>query len=869
MLRRLRIKALAAVPVRKKLTQNSADSTETNNDIDKEKKEENISNINDTEQETTKDVTQVKEQKEKDVIKTDTFKQKEQKEKDTSSTDISTEEKLKEKDIPNIDVPGQKAVIDITKDEEEIKKKQDKINLKESVIDKEKLDSQELCSPLKSYSQELHAQAKSNSQKLHVQAKSNSQELHSPVKSNFQKLHTQAKSNFQELHTQTKSNSQVLPAQAKPNCQKSPSPLKSDSQELHSPVKSNFQEVHTEAKSNSQELHTHTKSNSQEFHAQAKSNSQEPLATGFKFDKIQTDQSIQKNTLPSDVSIIIDIASPTKVIQNRPCFMRPTPRLDSGGRIRKNSIQGSGASASESEDEHSKRVASVIPNRVRNDSVCSVQSNKETNVSDNQNNSQKIKTTQKRRTLVSESARKLAEARREFLLKHENKTPDRSQLKMYDLIYYNPVTNPMKKLSSEHRAKSITTSQSQPMGISEEEDEDDPATTSAPQVKVGPDGQLIIDEQSLVIEQADARREEKLLASDITIEDDNFRGGFYKRHKRSKEWPKWETFKFYRVLNVVGTDFLLMQTLFPNRSRQEIKQKYKKEERVNRQLVEKALKYHQEFDTDMLQEQLEILQNLENIQNTSKKAQEKTKSGQSLSRSQRKRKHRLVAKSIEECGSLSNDLEAEDTVVFTTNDEIDTEICSDTNNVQQQMGKKKTRRSKKRSDDKSEKFDDYSTYTDADSDSSEEIYQLRPTRSGRLSKKIRKLQAPDLTTRNSDIETKLSVDNKIPSHVAVEVTEYVNTQVTNSENIETTSSDNIMSMIPNINQMEPGALVIVSKESAENPGNTILQVYMVASNIDSNTTVTSSVASGNQSLEPLTNQPENTEPVDIVDDSKK
>lgn len=136
--------------------------------------------------------------------------------------------------------------------------------------------------------------------------------------------------------------------------------------------------------------------------------------------------------------------------------MRPTPRLDSSGRIRKNSIQGSGASASESEDEYSKRVASVVPNRVRNDSVCSVQSNKETNVNDNQNSPQKIKITQKRRTLVSESARKLAEARREFLLKHENRTPDRSQLKMYDLIYYNPVTNPMKKLSAGRRADSVT-----------------------------------------------------------------------------------------------------------------------------------------------------------------------------------------------------------------------------------------------------------------------------------------------------------------------------------------------------------------------------------------------------------------------------
>lgn len=164
--------------------------------------------------------------------------------------------------------------------------------------------------------------------------------------------------------------------------------------------------------------------------------------------------------IPADIPIISIIpslrlyicciffsASPTKVIQSRPCFMRPTPRLDSGGRIRKNSIQGSGASASESDDEHSKRVASIVPSRVRNDSICSVQSNKESTINDNQNSSLKIKTTQKRRMLVSESARKLAEARREFLLKHENRTPDRSQLKMYDLIYYNPVTNPMKKLS--------------------------------------------------------------------------------------------------------------------------------------------------------------------------------------------------------------------------------------------------------------------------------------------------------------------------------------------------------------------------------------------------------------------------------------
>lgn len=140
-----------------------------------------------------------------------------------------------------------------------------------------------------------------------------------------------------------------------------------------------------------------------------------------------------------------------------------------------------------------------------------------------------------------------------------------------------------------------------------EEEEDDPSAMPAPQVKVGPDGQLVIDEQSLVIEQTSVRKNKQILSQDAIEENEDHGGGFYKKRQKSKEWPKWETFKFYKALNVVGTDFLLMQTLFPNRTRQEIKQKYKKEERVNRALVEKTLKYHQEFDTEILEEELGII----------------------------------------------------------------------------------------------------------------------------------------------------------------------------------------------------------------------------------------------------------------------
>ncbi|XP_072767672.1 uncharacterized protein Bdp1 isoform X2 [Anoplolepis gracilipes] len=589
----------------------------------------------------------------------------------------------------------------------------------------------------------------------------------------------------------------------------------SDSQQLCFQVKPNSQELCAQVKSDSHELCDQAKPNYQEQCVQINDKLEKPI-----------DQSVKKTVplLPDVSSTGTDIISPTK---NRLCFMRPIPRLDTGGRVRKNSIQGSGASASESEDEHGKRTASAMPSRIRNDSICSVQSNKES-TADNQNISPRIKAMQRRRMQVSESARRLAEARREFLLKHENKTPDKSQMKMYDFIYYNPVTNPMKSNNGPQRIIAA-----QPMEIPEEEEEDDPSAMPVPQVKVGPDGQLIIDEQSLVIEQKDAKRVREILSNDIIIEDGICNnGGFYKKHKRSKDWQKWETLKFYRVLNVVGPDFLLMQTLFPNRTRQEIKQKYKKEERVNRQLIEKALKYHQEFDTEMLEEQLAMLKKLENIDSKPKETLDKIKTEQNITKAAKRRKHRLVAKSIGECEASVND-EAEEATV-STNDEIDVEMNNEASDANQQM-KKASKVRKKRLDDRPDDSDDSASGPNSDSDSSPEIYRVRPTRSGRQPKKMKKLQAPDINKLNmpkvkavsdSDVENESSVidDVVIPSHVAVEVTEVVNTEA--NESMET-CPENITNVIPNINQMEPGSLVIVSKESTEEPGNTILQVYMV------------------------------------------
>lgn len=156
-MRRARIKALAAVPVRKKPLQDSADCIDANDPADKEKKIENVSNTNETEQEFIKEVVKIKEQKEENLVTTDILERKGQKEKDISNTDISKLKELKKEN--DTDILKQEAVKDIAKDQEETtKKKQNNISLKETVIIK-KSDS-----PQKPSSQELYAQTKFNFQ---------------------------------------------------------------------------------------------------------------------------------------------------------------------------------------------------------------------------------------------------------------------------------------------------------------------------------------------------------------------------------------------------------------------------------------------------------------------------------------------------------------------------------------------------------------------------------------------------------------------------------------------------------------------------------------------------------------------------------
>ncbi|XP_034669372.1 transcription factor TFIIIB component B'' homolog [Drosophila subobscura] len=200
-------------------------------------------------------------------------------------------------------------------------------------------------------------------------------------------------------------------------------------------------------------------------------------------------------------------------------------------------------------------------------------------------------------------------ARRDFETRFNNGIPDKSTFKMFDMIFYNPLNNPMEQkplvttIKAESSAEETKPTPDQLMDAKEE-------ATSAlpvPQLKLDANGEMIIDEKTLEIETTAEVEARKVLANSSLILMDETTGdnGFYKRHRRTPYWSAEETVRFYRSLQIIGTDFSLMCQMFPQRTRRDLKLKYKREERTNSQLINKALLYPKAFNIQELKDQLE------------------------------------------------------------------------------------------------------------------------------------------------------------------------------------------------------------------------------------------------------------------------
>ncbi|KAF2072315.1 hypothetical protein CYY_006370 [Polysphondylium violaceum] len=72
----------------------------------------------------------------------------------------------------------------------------------------------------------------------------------------------------------------------------------------------------------------------------------------------------------------------------------------------------------------------------------------------------------------------------------------------------------------------------------------------------------------------------------------------YSKRVTAKKWSEPDTKKFYIALRKYGTDFSIIESIFPDRTRSQLKQKYKREERENPSILEDILRGKINFDLE-------------------------------------------------------------------------------------------------------------------------------------------------------------------------------------------------------------------------------------------------------------------------------
>ncbi|XP_058613810.1 transcription factor TFIIIB component B'' homolog isoform X3 [Onychostoma macrolepis] len=242
----------------------------------------------------------------------------------------------------------------------------------------------------------------------------------------------------------------------------------------------------------------------------------------------------------------------------------------------------------------------------------------------------------------------------------EFKAPkDHTKMTMRELIYYLPVSNPMKSFTEEEQKETVLDDSPTPTSsktpappsvqetvvedVGNEEDEERMEETQleeeepllVPRVKVAEDGSLIIDEESLTVQVSRAKGpnpaedRDPIFERGSTTTYSSFRKGTY-----TKPWSSGETEMFYLAISMVGTDFSMIGQLFPHRARIEIKNKFKKEERNNSWRIDKAFKEKRRLDLDFFKQLMEQI--LKNEQNKKNKNKELVKLAKAQRRVQRK-----------------------------------------------------------------------------------------------------------------------------------------------------------------------------------------------------------------------------------------
>ncbi|ETN76391.1 Myb-like DNA-binding domain protein [Necator americanus] len=236
---------------------------------------------------------------------------------------------------------------------------------------------------------------------------------------------------------------------------------------------------------------------------------------------------------------------------------------------------------------------------------------------------------------------------------------DPKKMRMMDMIYWNPKKEKGmtrfhgdtesvvgEKLSSSPE-KRVTTSES--------------TKVAAPQVKIGADGRLVIDEESLVVEETatnesvwETVEEDRILRKVTSL---SFRNRMW---RKGTAWTEKETELFYEILRCTGPDFGLMHEFFPTRARNELKSKFNREERTNWERLKEVMSRPALLDDDLYERAAELQREIEE-EALAKKMKKETDKGTGMTFKRRKKKQEPDVDEPQEDVSVRSD-QSEDLV---------------------------------------------------------------------------------------------------------------------------------------------------------------------------------------------------------------
>lgn len=131
-------------------------------------------------------------------------------------------------------------------------------------------------------------------------------------------------------------------------------------------------------------------------------------------------------------------------------------------------------------------------------------------------------------------------------------------------------------------------------------------TVVAPQVTIDEDGNIVVDQDSLVVNAGVTVNAERESGAVTTVENlamgAQVTSASYAKRETPIKWEEAETEKFFEALRLFGADFSLMEHIFPSRTRKQLKLKFKREERNDGEKIDWAMRNRLPGGAEILKE---------------------------------------------------------------------------------------------------------------------------------------------------------------------------------------------------------------------------------------------------------------------------